>query len=72
MILAHLLFAVGTGIYAIFLNFKDAPRYVRDCIGGSIDGNVIKTCQNGATLVRVMAVVLFLFAWILEICESNS
>ena len=67
MLVAHLLFSIGTGAYAIFRSFKESRHYVKACIKGSTDHTVIQTCHNGSTLLKIIAMVIFFLAWFFEL-----
>ncbi|KDR75379.1 hypothetical protein GALMADRAFT_249423 [Galerina marginata CBS 339.88] len=66
MLIFHLLFSMGTGIYAIHRSFKDAPKYISDCMSGSTDKGVISVCNNGAALLKSVVIGSFILAWLLE------
>jgi cytochrome b len=66
MLITHLLFSMGSGIYAIHRNFKDAPKYISDCASGSEDAGVLRVCQNGAALLKSVMIGVFILAWLLE------
>lgn len=66
----HLLFNVGTGIFAIHRNFKDAPKYVSECASNSAEPAVLKACQDGANLWKGVMIGIFVLAWLLELCQS--
>jgi len=66
MLIIHLLFSMGTGIYAIHRNFKDAPKYISDCTSGSTDKAVIGVCNDGAALLKSVMIGSFILAWLLE------
>ncbi|TFK44556.1 hypothetical protein BDQ12DRAFT_673206 [Crucibulum laeve] len=63
----HLFFSIGCGIYAIYNTFKDSPNYVRECVSGSLDPSVFKTCKDGSTLMKALMIGVFVIAWLLEI-----
>ncbi|KAF4621292.1 hypothetical protein D9613_000566 [Agrocybe pediades] len=66
MLIIHLLFSMGTGMYAIHRNFKDAPKYISDCASGSKDAGVIKVCNDGAALLKGVMIASFIVGWLLE------
>jgi len=66
MLIMHLLFSMGTGIYAIHRNFTDAPKYISDCESGSTDKAVIAVCNQGATILKSVMIGSFILAWLLE------
>jgi len=66
MLIMHLLFSMGTGIYAIHRNFTDAPKYISDCESGSTEKAVIAVCSQGATLLKSVMIGSFILAWLLE------
>ena len=68
MVFVHLLLSIGLGIYAIVHNFKDAPKYIDECVSGSEDPSVLKSCEDGSKLFKGIMVAVFIFVWLLEIC----
>jgi len=67
MVFVHLLLSIGLGIYAIVHNFKDAPKYIDECAGGSDDPSVLQSCQDGSKLFKGIMIAVFVFVWLLEI-----
>jgi len=66
MLIVHLLFSMGTGVFAIYRNFKDAPKYISDCASGSEDPSVLRVCNDGAAMVKGVMIAVFILAWFLE------
>lgn len=71
MLIVHLLFSMGTGVFAIYRNFKDAPKYISDCASGSEDPSVLRVCNDGAAMVKGVMIAVFILAWFLETCTSS-
>jgi hypothetical protein len=67
MLLTHLIFNLATGAFAIYRNFKDAPKYISECSSGSADSAVLKSCQDGAKLWKGVMIGVFILAWLIEI-----
>jgi len=67
MVFLHLLLSIGLGIYAIVHNFKEAPKYIEECTSGSEDPSVLKSCEDGSKLFKIIMIAVFVFVWILEI-----
>lgn len=65
----HLLLSIGLGVYAIVHNFKDAPKYIDECASGSEDPSVLKSCEDGSKLFKGIMIAVFIFVWLLEICQ---
>ena len=65
----HLLLSIGLGIYAIVQNFKDSSKYIDECASGSDDPDVLKSCQDGSKLFKGIMIAVFIFVWLLEICQ---
>lgn len=68
MLILHLFFSIGTGVYAINRNFKDAPKYIATCESGSTDKAVVGACHQGATILKSVMIGSFIIAWLLETC----
>jgi len=67
MVLLHLLLSIGLGVYAIVHNFKDAPKYIDECVSDSDDPTVLKACEDGSKLFKGVMIAVFIFVWLLEI-----
>jgi len=67
MVFVHLLLSIGLGVYAIVHNFKDAPKYIDECVSGSEDPSVLKSCEDGSKLFKGIMIAVFIFVWLLEI-----
>lgn len=67
MLVAHLIFSMAGGMYAIHRNFKEAPKYIQECASGSANPALLKSCKDGATLVKGVMVGVFIVAWLVEI-----
>lgn len=73
MLLAHLIFSMGIGGFAIFRVFRDAKSYYEDCVhsyaGSQSSASV---CTDGVKIVKGVTVSLFIVLWLFEICASGS
>lgn len=72
MLLAHLLFSLGVGIYAIFRIFQDGPVFIDECVASntaSTDDDPAKICADGLKVVKGVTVTVFILLWLFEICE---
>jgi len=67
MVVVHLLLSIGLGIYAIYHNFKDSPKYIDECASGSEDPSVLKSCEDGSKLFKGILIAVFIFVWLLEL-----
>jgi hypothetical protein len=73
MVFLHLLLSIGLGVYAIVRNFKDSPKYINECVSGSEeDPSVLKSCEDGSKLFKGVMIAVFIFVWLLEICQFFS
>jgi len=67
MLVFHLAFSFGGGIFAIHRVFQDTPNYVKECVlGKETDPNAVKTCEAGASLLKGLMVVVFIAFWLVE------
>jgi F0F1-type ATP synthase assembly protein I len=66
MLIIHLLFSMGSGIYAIHRNFEESPKYISDCISGSHDKLVTNVCKDSASLTKSIMIGIFIGAWLIE------
>lgn len=68
MLIFHLAFSVGGGIFAIYRVFKDSPNYIQECLlGKESEADALKTCQQGASLLKGLMVTVFILFWAIEI-----
>lgn len=71
MLLAHLIFSIAIGGFAIFRVFRDSSSYFQDCLqsqAASASGNQTKVCSDGVKIVKGVTVTLFVVLWLFEIC----
>jgi hypothetical protein len=75
MLLAHLIFSIGIGGFAIFRVFRDASSYYQDCLhsyaGSSSQSSGPSICADGVKIIKGVAVSLFVVLWLFEICASD-
>jgi len=70
MLLAHLIFSIAIGGFALFRVFRDSSSYLRDCLqsqAASVSQNPSKTCKDGIKIVKGVTVTLFIVLWLFEI-----
>jgi hypothetical protein len=71
MLLAHLIFSIAIGAFALFRVFRDSSSYLRDCLqsqAASVSQSPSKTCKDGVKIVKGVTVTLFIVLWLFEIC----
>ncbi|TEB37534.1 hypothetical protein FA13DRAFT_1726647 [Coprinellus micaceus] len=67
MLVFHLAFSVGGGIFAIWRVFQDSPNYIKECLlGKEADKDALKTCEAGASLLKGLMITVFILFWALE------
>ena len=69
VLIAHVLFSIASGSFALYRFFVDAPATVRSCIGGSKNEDAVEACKNGVNILKGVLIGVFLFVWVMEICE---
>ncbi|KAF5386127.1 hypothetical protein D9615_002393 [Tricholomella constricta] len=70
ILLAHLLFSMGMGIYAIFRVFKDSSTFMDACMSSKSAASVEnpkQLCVDGLKLLKGLSVTLFIIFWLIEI-----
>lgn len=72
ILVVHVLFSIASGSFAIYRFFLDAPDTVKSCVNGSNDDDVETACKKGVEILKGALVGIFIFVWILEICEYAS
>lgn len=71
MLVFHLAFSLGGGIFAIYRVFKDSPNYMNECLlGKESDKEALKTCEAGAKVLKGLMITVFILFWALETCKS--
>jgi hypothetical protein len=71
MLLAHLIFSMGIGGFAIFRVFRHSSIYFQDCLqshAASVSTNPTKICQDAVKIVKGVSVTVFVVLWLFEIC----
>ena len=67
----HLGFSVASGIFSIYLVFKQSPQEAIDaCTNGSTDSSVIDSCKNGTGLMKGVMIGVYVVTWLLQLCKS--
>ena len=72
ILVVHVLFSIASGSFALYRFFLDAPDTVRSCVNGSSDDDVETSCKKGVEILKGALVGIFIFVWIMEICEYAS
>jgi len=67
MLLIHLLVSFGTGAFAIYRIFHDAPAFVGKCVSDNAGPDASKVCTDGASITKAIVIGLFLLLWLFEI-----
>jgi len=67
MLLIHLIFSLGSGGFAIYRIFHDAPAYIDKCISHHGGKHASQVCHEGATITKVVVIGLFILLWLIEI-----
>ena len=70
MLVIHLIFSLGSGGFAIYRIFHDAPAYIDKCISHHGGSHASQVCHEGATITKVVVIALFILLWLIEICEN--
>jgi hypothetical protein len=64
----HLGFSVASGIFSIYLVFKQSSQDVIDaCTNGSTDPTVIDSCKNGTGLMKGVMIAIYVVTWLLQL-----
>jgi len=70
MLLAHLIFSIGIGSFAIYRVFNDAVGFHDECMRSETASQVEdpgKLCTDGAKVLKGLTVALFIIFWLFEI-----
>lgn len=71
MLLAHLIFSMGMGGFAIFRVFRESSLYFQDCLqsqAATLSDNPTKICKDGVKIIKGVIIALFVVLWLFEIC----
>ncbi|KAG5726298.1 hypothetical protein E4T56_gene17424, partial [Termitomyces sp. T112] len=69
-LIAHLLFSLAIGIYAIYRIFKDSSSFIQDCLAAhppTTYENPQGLCSDGLKIVKGVTVTVFIVFWLFEI-----
>jgi hypothetical protein len=72
ILVVHLIFSIASGSFSLYTVFRDSQSSVNTCANGSDDPDVIKTCQQGVSVLKGLLVGGFIFLWLMEICTFYS
>ncbi|KAF8230163.1 hypothetical protein L208DRAFT_1438542 [Tricholoma matsutake] len=70
MLLAHLIFSMGMGGFAIFRVFRESSLYFQDCLqsqAATLSDNPTKICKDGVKIIKGVIIALFVVLWLFEI-----
>ncbi|KAF8626840.1 hypothetical protein AX15_004670 [Amanita polypyramis BW_CC] len=67
ILIVHLLFSIGTGAYATYRIFHDAPGYISRCISSHEGPDAAKLCHDGASITEAIVIGFFVVLWLIEI-----
>jgi len=64
----HLGFSVASGIFSIYLFFRQPPEEaIEACTNGSTDPSVIDSCQNGTGAMKGIMIAIYVVTWLLQL-----
>jgi len=68
----HLGFSVASGIFSIYLVFRQPPEEaIEACTNGSTDPNVVASCKNGTGVMKGIMIAIYVLTWLIQLCESE-
>jgi len=71
MLLAHLVFSLGVGIYAAFRIFHDGAIFINECVAANdasaLGDDPTKVCHEGLKVVKGVTLTMFIIFWLFEI-----
>jgi len=64
----HLGFSVASGIFSIYLFFRQSPQEaIEACANGSTDPSMIESCQNGLGAMKGVMIAIYIVTWLLQL-----
>jgi hypothetical protein len=64
----HLGFSVASGIFSIYLFFRQTPQEALDtCANGSTDPSVIDSCKNGTGIMKGVMIAIYVVTWLIQL-----
>jgi len=64
----HLGFSVASGIFNIYLFFRQAPHEaIEFCANGSTDPSVIDSCKNGTGITKGIMIAIYVVTWLIQL-----
>jgi len=64
----HLGFSVASGIFSIYLVFKQSTQdTIAACANGSTDPSVIDSCKNGTGMMKGVMIAVYVVTWLLQL-----
>jgi len=64
----HLGFSVASGIFSIYLFFRQAPEEAIDaCANGSTDPTVVDSCKNGMGTIKGIMIAIYVMTWLIQL-----
>jgi hypothetical protein len=73
MLVAHLIFSIGIGSFALYRVFSDSVGFYDECMLSEPASQVddpSKLCRDGAKVLKGVTVAVFIVFWLFEICGS--
>jgi len=64
----HLGFSVASGIFSIYLVFRQSAQEAIDaCTDGSADPSIIDSCKNGSGIMKGVMIAIYVVTWLLQL-----
>jgi len=64
----HLGFSVASGIFAIYMVFRQNPdEAISQCVNGSTDPQILESCKSGLNIMKGVLIAVYIVAWLLQL-----
>jgi len=64
----HLGFSVASGIFSIYLFFRQPPEEaIEACTNGSTDPSVVASCKNGTGVMKGIMIAIYVVTWLIQL-----
>jgi len=64
----HLGFSVASGIFSIYLFFRQTPQEaIETCANGSTDPSVIDSCKKGTGIMKGVMIGIYVVTWLIQL-----
>ena len=71
-LMVHVILSIVTGSFFLYTVFQNAPASVNQCITTTTASMPRQACQKAVDIYKGLAVGIFIFVWLMEICTFSD